>query len=78
MIMKEPGNCKIHRLRIIHLYEADYNLIMGVKWRQLQKSADQSRLLNNGQHGSQSGQEATGLSLLKELQNDIAYVRGNL
>ena len=34
MIYKEPGNAKIHRLRVIHLYEADYGLIMGNKWRQ--------------------------------------------
>ena len=26
MIFKEPGNIKIHRLRIIHLYEADLSL----------------------------------------------------
>jgi hypothetical protein len=30
MIEKEPGNPKIHRLCVIHLYEADYNLILGV------------------------------------------------
>ena len=32
MILKEPGNTKIHRLRVIHIYEADYNLLLGVKW----------------------------------------------
>jgi hypothetical protein len=35
MIFKEPGNTKIHRLQVIHLYEADLNLILGVKWRAL-------------------------------------------
>jgi hypothetical protein len=30
MILNEPNNHKIHRLRVIHLYEADYNLILGV------------------------------------------------
>jgi hypothetical protein len=35
MIFKEPGNTKIHRLRVIHLYEADLNLILGVKRRAL-------------------------------------------
>jgi hypothetical protein len=33
MIFKEPGNIKIHRTRVIHIYEADYNLAMGLKWR---------------------------------------------
>lgn len=31
MILKEEGNTKINRLRVIHLYEADYNLLLGVK-----------------------------------------------
>ena len=31
MIQKEPGNSKIHRLWVIHIYEADYNLLLGVK-----------------------------------------------
>jgi hypothetical protein len=26
MLFKEAGNNKIHRTRVIHLYEADYNL----------------------------------------------------
>jgi hypothetical protein len=34
MIHKEAGNHKIHRLRVIHLFEADYNLILSIKWRQ--------------------------------------------
>ena len=38
MIFKEPNNLKIHRLRVIHLYEQDYNLILAVKWRQLIKN----------------------------------------
>jgi hypothetical protein len=35
MMQKEPGNSKIHRLHVIHIYEADYKLILGLKWRQL-------------------------------------------
>lgn len=32
IIEKEPGNPKMHRLRVIHLYEADNNLILGIFW----------------------------------------------
>jgi hypothetical protein len=34
MIEKEPGDPRIHRLRVIHLYEADYNLLLGIFWSQ--------------------------------------------
>jgi hypothetical protein len=29
ILFKEPNNIKIHRTRVIHLYEADYNLVLG-------------------------------------------------
>ena len=35
MILKEPNNYKIHRLRVIHLYEFDFNLLLRVKWHDL-------------------------------------------
>jgi hypothetical protein len=73
MILKEPGNTKIHRLRVIHLFEADYNLILSVKWRQQIKHTKDRELLNEGQYGSRSGREAPILPLLEELKNDISY-----
>ena len=34
MLWKEPGNIKIHRTRVVHIYEADYNLTLSLKWRE--------------------------------------------
>jgi hypothetical protein len=73
MILKEPDNHKIHRLRILHLFEADYNLILGVKWRQLMKHAEAHKTLNEGQYGSHAGREATALNFLEALKNDISH-----
>jgi hypothetical protein len=73
MIHKEAGNHKIHRLRVIHLFEADYNLILSVKWRQQIYAADKEQLVNPGQYGSYPGREATSLCLLEELKRDISY-----
>jgi hypothetical protein len=73
MIMKEPTNHRIHRLRVLHLFEADYNLILGVKWRQLMRHAESNQTLNDGQYGSHSGCEATGLNLLEVLKNEIFH-----
>jgi hypothetical protein len=74
MILKEPNNHKIHRLRVLHLFEADYNLVLlGVKWRQLMRHAEHNHLLNEGQYGSRSGREASALNFLEALKNDIAH-----
>jgi hypothetical protein len=46
MLEKDPGNPKIHRLRVIHLYKADYNLFLGVKWRALVHHCEDNQLLH--------------------------------
>jgi hypothetical protein len=74
MIFKDPGNYKIHRLRVIHIYEADFNLLLAVKWRQLLQSADNKALLNPGQYGGRPGCEAQSLTLLEELKYDLSYL----
>jgi hypothetical protein len=73
MILKEPGNAKVHRLHVIHIFEADYNLILSLKWRALLKHAEDQNLLNNGQYGSHAGREAPALLYLEELKSEIAY-----
>jgi hypothetical protein len=73
MILKEPGNTKVHCLRVIHIFEADYNLILSLKWRALLKHAKDQNLLNDGQYGSRSDQEAPALPYFEELKTEIAY-----
>jgi hypothetical protein len=69
MLEKDPGTPKIHRLRVIHLYEADYNLILAVKWRQLMHFACDKGFVNRNQFGS--GHEAMDLAFLLELEYEI-------
>jgi hypothetical protein len=71
LILKEPGNLKIHRLRVIHLYEHDYNLILAVKWRQLIHSCAFNRKLNEGQYGAVPGRDAIIPTVIEELQYEI-------
>jgi exonuclease III len=73
MILKAPGDFRIHRLRIIHLYEADFNFILSIKWRQLLHHADQLKLIHRGQYGGRPGKEATTLAFIEELKTDICY-----
>lgn len=62
MIFKDVGVFKIHRLRVIHIYEADFNLLLAVKWRQLLRYADETNLINPGQYGGRPGCEAQSLA----------------
>jgi hypothetical protein len=68
MIRKDPDSSKIHRLRVIHLYEADLNLLLGVKWRSLVHHCIDNSLLNQGQFGGLPGKDAMTPILLEELQ----------
>lgn len=74
MILKEPGNYKIHRLRVLHLYEADYNAVCAIQWRKLLRYADTKQLINEGQYGGRPGCEAQSLTLPEELNYDISYM----
>ena len=71
MLQKDPGNPKIHRLRVIHLYEADYNLLLAVKWREAMHHAEDNGLLNDGLYGSRPGRSAHEPVLIEVLQNEI-------
>ena len=73
-ILKEPGNLKIHRTRVIHIYEADYNLALGIKWRQVMHRADEENALNDGQYGSRPNRKAQDPVFLEELQFDLSRV----
>lgn len=74
MIFKETGNYKIHRLQVIHIYEADFNLIMAVKsWRQLLQYASSHNLISDGLFGCRPGREAQSLTSQEELQYDISF-----
>jgi hypothetical protein len=66
MIAKEPGNSKIHRLRVIHIYEADYNFLLQVKWRELIRHAESKQTLHPGQYSDRLGRDAKILVFLKE------------
>lgn len=72
MIPKDADSRKIHRLHIIHIYEADYNMVLGIKWRNLLIQLEKHRTLHPDQHGSRPGHTATDLALTEELSSDIA------
>ena len=72
MLEKDPGSPLLHRLRVIHLYEWDWNLLMGVKWRHLLHRACDQKLVNENCYGSMPGKECLDPVFVKELEYEIA------
>ncbi|KAI2506413.1 hypothetical protein MHU86_8039 [Fragilaria crotonensis] len=74
VLFKEPGNIRIHRTRIIHIYEADYNLMLGLKWRSALLQAEALSQLNSGQFGSRPKHNATDPVFVEELQLELSRI----
>ena len=74
MIYKEPGNVKIHRLRVIHLYEADLGLVWGAKWGASMRAAVRDRTLHQGQFGGLPGRDCTSLTFFEEIRYDYSAI----
>jgi hypothetical protein len=69
MIEKVPGCPTINKLRVIHLYEADYNLLLKIIWAQrLVWNAHDKDRLNEGQAGSRPGRNAIDIVNQKEMK----------
>ena len=72
ILFKDPDNVRIHRTRVIHIYEADYNLMLGIKWRVALYQAEAFRELNDGQFGSRPRRNAVDPVFIEEMQFEIS------
>jgi ribonuclease HI len=69
MIQKDKNSTKITRLRVIHLYEADYNLLLKIVWaRKGVRNAHNKNALNIGQAGSRPNMKAIDVVINKEMK----------
>ena len=72
MIEKDQGEPKLNRLRIIHLFEADFNFFLKLQWgHRLVRRAIDLDLLHDGQHGSISGRMSLNPIMLTQLTTDL-------
>jgi hypothetical protein len=71
MILKEPGNIKIHRLRVLHLFEADYSAIHGNKSRDFVHHAVDHNLFHQEQYGGVPGRECLTVPFIEQLLWEI-------
>jgi hypothetical protein len=72
MLEKLPGKPYLHKLRVIHLYEADLNLLLGIWSRRLTWNGEQANAYNPEQWGSRPKRRAIDVAVLKTLSYDFA------
>ena len=79
MLMKDNNNWRIHRLRVIHLYEADYSMLLAIHWRNTLHQAEDHSLLNKGTFGSRPNRSAITPVFLEEMMLEVTRLtRKNL
>jgi hypothetical protein len=72
MIYKEPGNFKLEKLRVIHLFEADFNLTVGLLFgRRAMYHARDHSLIHLSQ-GGRLGSECMDIAFTKILHFSLA------
>jgi hypothetical protein len=75
MIEKDIGKPCIHRLRIVHLFEADYNFFLKLQWgHRLVRQACDLDLLHPSQHGSIPGRSPIDPIMLTQLPTDLCRI----
>lgn len=68
MLEKDVGDPKINRLRIICLYEADYNIFLKIMWaHRLMNHIEYNQLLGEAQGGGRPGRTSHDVALRKML-----------
>ena len=65
---------KIHKLRIIAIYESDLNLMLGNKWRAAISEARRQGTLHPSQYGGSPGRDCQSVTLNEELQRDYSLL----
>ena len=74
MIKKDAGSAKIHRLRVIHLYECDLNLLLSLFLRELDQHCEDNHLINKGTYGSRANRRAVDPVIVNVTQTEIAQI----
>ena len=73
MVHKLEGSFLLDKLRVIHLFEADYNGTIGLLFnRKLLYNAEIHNVLNNNQWGTRPHRQAEDVLMLKELSYNLA------
>lgn len=74
IIPKDHGSFKLHRLRVIHLYEADLTALLSTWSRRMVHHSEALNLLHPGSFGSRPGRTSTDPPYISLLQFETAHL----
>ena len=75
MIEKDTRSPRIQHLKIMHLFETDYSLLLKIMWgSQLVRRSVNLNLLNDGQHDSVQGTTVMDPVMLNQLTMDSCHL----
>ena len=71
---KDFRSSKIHQLRVIHLYECDLNLLLGLYMREMEQHCKDNFLFNIGSKGGRPGLRSIDPVIVDVTQVEIAMI----
>jgi hypothetical protein len=72
LIEKDEGMPLLTRLRVIHLFEADYNLFLKILYgRRMVKNGERNNAMNDQQHGARPRRMTIDALLLARFEKDL-------
>jgi hypothetical protein len=74
MLGKDTGIPRIHRLRVIHLYECNLNLLFLIFFRELDQHCEDNFLINKGVYGCRPCRRAIDHVFVDVTQTEMAMV----
>ena len=74
MIKKDAGSAKIHRLRVIQLFECHLNLLLGLFLRELDQHYEDNGMINKGIYGSRANRRAVDPVIVDVTQTEISMI----
>ena len=79
MLEKISGLDRVDKLRVIHILEADMNLLYGIMWTRMMVNAEKHEALNMNQWGSRKNKQCIDVVLLKVFTYELSrYTRTSL
>ena len=74
MIEKDPGTPKVHQLRVIHLYECNFNLLLKIYFWQFSWHCEDTNQFNDGCYGGRPNRRAIDPVIVEVTQVELATI----